>query len=270
MSVRMSSALLLAGVTACSAPGQQSDASEDEQQAEPEWVELFDGESLDGWVPKITGAEPGEDPWGTFRVEDGLLTVGYEQYDTFEGRFGHLFYEAPFSEYQLRVEYRFVGEQVEGGPGWALRNSGVMFHAQSPQSMLRDQDFPISLEAQLLGGNGVDDRPTANLCTPGTHVDMGGELVEAHCIAADAPTIHGEEWVTVDLVVRGGASIVHVMAGDTVLAYSRPVIGGGVVDGFDPAEKVDGRFLTRGFIAIQSESHPVQFRRIALRSLETR
>jgi len=156
---------------------------------------------------------------------------------------------------------------VQGGPGWALRNSGVMFHSQSPGSMLRDQDFPISLEAQFLGGNGVDERPTSNLCTPGTHVEMDGELVEAHCITARAPTFHGEEWVTADLIVRGGASIVHVIDGDTVLAYGSPVIGGGVVDGFDPSEKEDGRALTSGFIALQSESHPIQFRRVALRRL---
>ena len=248
-------------VVACAAP------AEDAVDSAPEWVELFDGATLDGWVVKITGEDVGEDPWDTFRVEDGLLTVGYAQYDSFEGRFGHLFFEEPFSDYQLRVEYRFVGEQVQGGPGWALRNSGVMFHAQNPRSMLRDQDFPISLEAQFLGGNGVDDRPTSNLCTPGTHVEMEGDLVEAHCVTAEGPTFHGDAWVTADIVVRGGASIVHVIGGDTVLAYDSPTVGGGVVNGFDPAEKEDGRPLTSGFIALQSESHPIEFRRVALKRL---
>ena len=261
MSRRLFSVILALSLSGCSA------APEDTGAPEPAWVELFDGATLDRWIVKITGAETGDDPWGTFRVEDGLLTVGYEQYDSFDGRFGHLFFEEPFSDYELRVEYRFVGEQVQGGPGWALRNSGVMFHAQSPGSMLRDQDFPISLEAQFLGGNGVEDRPTSNLCTPGTHVKMIGELVEVHCITAEAPTFHGEQWVTADLIVRGGSSIVHVIDGDTVLAYGFPLIGGGVVDGFDPSEKEDGRALTSGFIALQSESHPIQFRRVALRRL---
>ena len=234
---------------------------------EQEWRSLFNGEDLTGWTVKITGYDLGEDPLRTFRVEDGLLTVGYERYDVFGQRFGHLFYDQPFSSYVLRIEYRFIGEQVEGGPDWAVKNSGVMFHSQSPQSMARDQDFPISLEAQFLGGNGLDERPTANLCTPGTHVFMQGELTERHCTNAHAPTYHGEEWVTVDLVVRAGTSIAHVIAGDTVLSYERPVVGGGAVNGYDETAKHDGESLTGGYIALQSESHPVQFRQVLLRPL---
>lgn len=232
-----------------------------------EWTALFNGRDLDGWIPKISGYASGEDPLGTFRVEDGLLSVGYDGYEAFGDRFGHLFYRSPFSRYVLRVEYRFVGDQLAGGPGWAWRNSGVMFHAQAPESMAVSQDFPISLEAQFLGGDGATPRPTANLCTPGTHVEMAGEPVEAHCITADGPTFHGDQWVTVDLVVRAGDAIAHVVAGDTVLAYNRPVVGGGVVNGYDPAAKVDGTLLTGGYIALQSESHPVQFRKVWIRQL---
>ena len=233
-----------------------------------EWTALFNGRDLTGWTPKIAGAEPGEDPWNTFRVEDGLLTVSYEQYEEFGDRFGHLFYQEPFSHYLLRVEYRFVGEQATGGEGWALRNSGVMFHSQAPETMLRDQDFPISLEAQFLGGNGVDERPTGNLCTPGTHVDMAGAQIEEHCITADAPTFHEEAWVTMDLLVLGDSLIAHIIDGDTVIAYSRPVIGGGVVHGFDEAAKQDGRPITEGYIALQSESHPIQFREVLIKRLD--
>ena len=236
------------------------------QESGGDWVDLFNGRDLTGWVVKITGHELGADPWGTFRVEDGLLTVGYEAYDTFDGRFGHLFFERPLERYVLRVEYRFLGEQVEGGPAWALRNSGVMFHSQSPETMTRDQDFPISLEAQFLGGDGTADRPTANLCTPGTHVEMDGDLVEQHCITANAPTFHGEQWVTVDIVVDG-TSIRHVIDGRVVLAYDRPTVGGSQVNGHDPAQKVDGRVLTGGYIALQSESHPIQFRRVRLKEI---
>lgn len=236
------------------------------QQEHSGWIELFNGEDLAGWSVKITGYELGDDPMGTFRVEEGLLTVGYEGYDSFDGRFGHLFYDEPFEAYELRVEYRFVGDQVDGGPGWALRNSGVMFHSQAPESMTRDQDFPISLEAQFLGGNGTDERPTANLCTPGTHVEMDGVLVERHCITADAPTVHGDEWVTFDLIVKPD-TISHVMDGRVVIAYSRPVVGGGEVNAHDKTAKTDGSRLTRGYIALQSESHPIQFRRVAIRPI---
>jgi hypothetical protein len=264
-------ALLCAGCVAESSNERPADADAD---AADGWTALFNGEDLTGWTPKIRGSEPGEDPYRTFRVEDGLLTVSYEgdaeadPYGPFGERFGHLFYDTPFSHYQLRIEYRFVGEQAEDGPDWALRNSGAMLHAQSVESMLEDQDFPVSIEAQFLGGNGTDDRPTANLCTPGTHVDIDGVFTEAHCINSTSNTYPGDQWVTVDLWVRGHESIVHAVNGDTVLAYEHPVVGGGVVSGFDPDAKPDGAELSRGYIALQSESHPVQFRQVLLRELD--
>lgn len=231
------------------------------------WIPLFNGRDLTGWTPKITGFAVGEDPLRTFRVEEGLLTVGYENYRSFDGHFGHLFYREPFSHYELRIEYRFVGEQVAGGPGWAFKNSGVMFHAQAPETMPRDQDFPISLEAQFLGGSGEGERSTMNLCTPGTHVRMDGALVDRHCVGAAAPTFHGEEWVTVGLSVLGDSLVVHLVNGDTVLTYRDPVVGGGNVNGFDPRAFVDGQALGEGYIALQSESHPIQFRRVLIREL---
>jgi hypothetical protein len=235
---------------------------------EPEWTALFNGRDLTGWTPKITGLPLGSDPAGTFRVEDGLLTVGYEGYDDFGGQFGHLFYEEPFSRFRLRIEYRIIGEQATGGQSWAFKNSGVMFHAQAPGSMLPDQDFPISLEAQFLGGNGTDERPTANICTPGTHVEMADTLVEQHCIASSSATYHTDEWVTVELLVLGDSVIQHIVDGDTVLTYSKPVIGGGGVNGYDPAAKPDGTPLRSGYIALQSESHPIQFRQVLLQRLD--
>jgi len=232
-----------------------------------DWIPLFNGEDLTGWTLKITGQELGEDPWNTVRVENGLLTVSYENYDVFDDRFGHLFYEEPFSHYELRVEYRFLDPQVPGAPEWAYKNNGIMIHSQNPESMLEDQRFPISLEAQLLGGNGTDERPTANICTPGTHVEIDGVLVERHCTSAAAPTIHTDEWVTLDLLVLGDSLIAHVMDGDTVLAYSKPVIGGADSTELASSWFEDGQRLTGGYIALQSESHPIQFRQILIRKL---
>lgn len=234
---------------------------------EPKWQPLFNGKDLTGWQPKITGYEPGENYGNTFRVEDGLLTVGYDAYDTFNNQFGHLFYERPFSHYLLRIEYRFIGEQAAGGPGWATKNSGVMLHSQSPESMMKNQNFPISIEAQFLGGLGKGERPTGNLCTPGTHVEMNGKLVTQHCINAKAPTYEGNEWVTIDFLVKEDELIAHIIEGDTVIKYSKPVIGGGVVAGYNPAAKQDGKALKSGYIALQSESHPVQFRQVLIKDL---
>ncbi|MFY0593805.1 3-keto-disaccharide hydrolase [Roseivirga sp.] len=234
---------------------------------EDEWIQLFNGKDLDGWTPKITGYDVGENYGNTFRVVDGLLTVSYDKYYRFENRFGHLFYKDKFSDYLLRIEYRFIGEQAEGGEQWALKNSGVMLHAQSPESMNNQQDFPISLEAQFLGGLNNGERPTGSLCTPGTHVDIDNEFTERHCITSNAPTFHGEEWVTIDILVRNNQEIAHIIEGDTIIKYTNPIIGGGVVNNFKESAKADGKELKEGFIALQSESHPIQFRTVMLKDL---
>ena len=185
--------------------------------AEPEkkeWVQLFNGRDLDGWTPKITGHALGENFANTFRVEGGVLKVAYDGYTgPFANRFGHLFYRQTFSHYVVAVEYRFVGQQALGGPDWAFKNSGVMIHGQSAASMLKDQDFPISIEVQLLGGHETGDRPTANLCTPGTNVVMKGTLVTEHCTNSTSPTFRGDEWVRVEVEVHGDGLVQHRVNG---------------------------------------------------------
>lgn len=232
------------------------------------WLTLFNGEDLSGWIPKIRGYPAGENHADTFRVERGLLTVGYEGYGDFGERFGHLFYETPFSHYRLRIEYRFVGEPAPGAPAWAHRNSGVMLHAQPPETMPPAQDFPISLEMQFLGGLADGEaRPTGNLCTPGTHVEIDGRFEDTHCIAANAPTIPDNRWVLAEALVLGDERIVHYIDGEAVIEYARPTTGGGVVSGHRPAMKPEGKPLASGYIALQSEGHPIQFRRVELLDL---
>jgi len=232
-----------------------------------EWVQLFNGRDLEGWDVKITGRDL-NDNWGnTFRVEDGLLKVRYDGYDAFDSRFGHLFYRQAFSHYIVALEYRFVEDQAPGGPDWAVRNSGIMIHSQSARSMGKDQDFPISIEVQLLGGSGAGERPTANLCTPGTHVVMEGTLFTPHCVNSRSRTYHGEQWVRVEVLVLGDSLVRHIVNGETVLEYSKPQIGGGTVSHFDPAVKKDGAPLTEGYIALQSESHPIDFRKVEILNL---
>jgi hypothetical protein len=232
-----------------------------------QWRQLFNGRNLDGWTPKISGYELGVNHGDTFRVENGLLKVAYDKYDAFNNRFGHLFSKEKFSHYVIGVEYRFVGEQARGGPGWAVRNSGIMLHCQPPETMHRDQDFPISIEVQLLGGDGARERSTANLCTPGTNVVRNGALWTQHCLNSTSKTYHGEQWVRVEVEVRGGEVITHRVEGAPVLTYDRPQIGGGNVSNFDPAAKRDGEILTEGYISLQSESHPVEFRKVEIMEL---
>ena len=234
-----------------------------------EWITLFNGRDLSGWTPKITGHDLGENFADTFRVEDGLLKVRYDRYDGFRGQFGHLFYKEPFAYYRLVVEYRFVGEQAPGGPGaWALRNSGVMLHSQDPRSMLRDQNFPISIEAQLLGGlSDGKARPTLNMCSPGTEVVYGMTLYPRHCLNSSSPTLDGDQWVRAEVVVLGSGRITHLVNGVPVLEYALPQFGGGDVANYDPAAKPDGQLMEAGYLALQSESHPIDFRKVELLNL---
>jgi Domain of Unknown Function (DUF1080) len=231
------------------------------------WIPLFNGKDLDGWKVKIKGHELGDNYGDTFRVENGVLKVSYDRYARFDGKFGHLFYKSPFSHYRLRVEYRFKGDQCPGGPVWAFRNSGIMIHGQSPESMGKDQDFPVSIEVQLLGGNGRDHRPTANVCTPGTNIVMGGKLITRHCTDSSSKTYHGDQWVAVEVEVHGNGVIKHKVDGAIVLEYEKPQL-----DDHDP----DGRRLIRngekmlheGTISLQSESHPVEFRKVEILPLK--
>jgi hypothetical protein len=242
-------------------------ASADDTAEKGEWIQLFNGKDLDGWRVKITGYDLDDNFGNTFRVEDGVLKVGYDKYENWGGKFGHIFYDKPFSNYVLRLEYRFVGDQVPGGPGWAFRNSGIMIHGQSPESMEKGQNFPVSIEVQLLGGDGAKDRPTGNVCSPGTHYVKDGKLVTAHCKNSTSKTYHGDQWVTIEVEVRGNESIKHVMDGETIFEYSQPQL-----DEKDAtARKLikDGdKMLYGGSISLQSESHPIEFRKVELRVLK--
>lgn len=246
-----------------------------------EWVQLFNGVDLTGWTPKILGHKLGDNYGDTFRVRDGVLAVSYDQYKpddflsqdgkkkpTFE-KFGHLFYKDTFSHYILRVEYRFVGDQVENGPGWAFRNNGLMLHGQDPTKMGIDQKFPVSIEVQLLGGGGTGDRTTLNLCTPGTNVVMNGKLFKRHCTSSKSKTFHGDQWVTVEVEVRGNEVIRHKVDGEVVLEYTQPQYDPKSTDPDAKPFIVDGNLMiSSGTISLQSESHPTEFRKIELKKLK--
>lgn len=262
--------LLAILITACGSGKQPKEESEKSAQAADgeNWIQLFNGKDLNDWQIKFTGYELGENFNNTFRVEDGLLRVRYDDWDQWNNQFGHIFYKDEFSHYRLRVEYRFVDEQVKGGPGWAFRNNGLMLHGQSAESMELDQDFPVSVEVQLLGGSGEGERSTMNLCTPGTNVVMEGVLVEEHCMSSGSETFHGDQWVSVEVEVKGGEIIRHFVEGKEVMSYEKPQL-----DPRDPYyEKflpADGnKIISKGSISLQAESHPTDFRKIELLVLD--
>ena len=250
------------------AAGPVDDPPKNDPPKDDGWKPLFNGKDLDGWVYKEKGSELGVDPSGTVKVEDGVIRMDYSGWDRFNGRFGHLHHEVPHDRYRIRVVYRFTGNQCTGGPGWAFRNSGIMVHGQDPKSIRKDQDFPVSIEVQLLGGPGSGKRPTANLCTPGTNVEMNGKLHTGHCKNSESPTFHGDQWVTAEVEVLGNDSIVHYVNGKEVMRYERPQLDPRDPDASSLMQQRNGEvMLDRGWISIQGESHPVEFKSIELKAL---
>lgn len=250
-------------LTACNSKHKNKDAATNEN-----WIQLFNGKDLNDWQIKFAGYELGENFNNTFRVEDGLLRIRYDDWDDWGEQFGHIFYKDEFSHYKLRVEYRFVDEQVKGGPDWALRNNGLMLHGQSAESMELDQQFPTCIEVQLLGGNGTHIRSTMNLCTPGTNVVMNGELNEVHCINSESKTYHGDQWISAEVEVHGGEIIRHFVDGEEVMSYTKPQLDPRDAT-FEKLLPEDGNiFISKGTISLQAETSPTDFRKVELLVLE--
>jgi hypothetical protein len=246
-----------------------------------DWISIFNGKDLSGWDIKISGQPLNDNYKNTFRVQDGMMRVMYDQYQNFDEKYGHIYYKKPYSYYVVRFKYRFQGNQTPGGASWNVRNSGIMLHSQSAQSMTFEQTFPMSLEMQLLGGWGKGERHTGNLCSPGTQAYMQGSLRPAHCIDSDSKTYNGDQWVDAEAIVLGDSVVHHVINGDTVLTYNKTQIGGGFVDDkqgwgiakMDDAtieawKKKGGTALKSGYIALQAESHPIDFKNIEILNLE--
>ena len=237
---------------------------------ESEWKPVFNGNDINDWTTKIHHYETGNNFGDTFRVEDSIIKVRYDKYgEDFNDRFGHLYYNTPYSYYHLSMEYRFVGEICPGTPGYAIKNSGVMFHSQDPRTMLKEQDWPISVEMQFLAGmQEGKERPTGNMCSPGTDIVYEGKIDPRHCINSNSKTYFGDQWVKAEMIVLGDSLVKHIINGKLAMQYSKPQVGGGVANRYDPKMKIDGTPLTQGFIALQSEGQPIDFKNIKIKNLK--
>lgn len=233
------------------------------------WIDLFNGKDLTDWTVKIHHHEVGVNFGNTFRVADTMIQVRYDQYGDFNDQFAHLYYNKPFANYHLKLEYQFTGELQQGAPEYTILNSGVMFHSQDPRTMLKEQNWPISVEMQFLAGLGDGQpRPTGNMCSPGTDIVFEGKVYDGHCLNSTSKTYGKDEWVQAELIVWGDSLITQIINGDTVLQYSKPTMGGGVVNGYDSAIWKPGTALKSGYIALQSEGQPINFRNVKLRELK--
>lgn len=266
--------LALALLMAACAEKPKADSSSEE------WIALFNNKDLTGWDIKIAHHDLNDNFKNTFYVKDSILKIDYSGYDKFDGEFGHLYYNQPFSYYKIRLQYRFNGKQLRGGPGYAYLNSGVMLHSQSAASLTKEQSFPVSLEMQFLGSNDSIQQHTGNLCTPGTEVFQHGQLVTDHCTDSNSRNYDENEWVTIEAVVLGDSIIHHILGSDTVLTYEHLRVGGGFVNqqmnwttgGFaaDSLQWIAKQSapLMEGYIALQAESHPLEFKKVELLNLK--
>ncbi|MEO8114163.1 MAG: DUF1080 domain-containing protein [Phenylobacterium sp.] len=245
--------------------------------AADKWRPLFNGRNLDGWTPKINHHPLGENWRDTFSVKDGVIRVSYAKYDGFKDDFGHLIYRTPFSSYRLRLEYRFTGDPAPGAPTWANRNSGLMLHGQAPETMGLDQTFPVSVEAQLLGGTPGQTRPTGAVCTPGVTVSIGGVPMKGHCYDSTAPTFQDGQWVRFEVEVHGARLVRHIVEGRVVKEYTDVRLAPAEYPGLTnidvrsgPGAALAARGeapLDRGYVSLQSEGSPVEFRKVEILEL---
>jgi hypothetical protein len=227
-----------------------------------QWLSLFNGHDLDGWTAKISGLEAGDNYRNTFRVEQGLLKVSYQQYDTFGDRFGSLFYNRPFAHYWLRAQYRFSGDLAAGAPRWAFKNSGIQLHSQDPRSMSRQQQFPVSVEFDLVGGHAIGSNPTGDVCHYGTLVSLAGARLKELCSKLSDVTIRDDQWVTALVEVDGAKRVRQIVNGGLIVEYTDLALDEGNADAQRLIAAGASRTLGSGYISIQSNGHPVEFKSI--------
>ncbi len=246
-------------------------------EAEGHWRSIFNGRDLSGWTPKVNHRPAGENWKNTFVVKDGVLRVSYAEYGHFTDEYAHLVFNRKLKAYRLRLEYRFVGEPTPGAQGWAERNSGVMIHGQAAGDMGIDQPYPVSVEAQILGGKPGQTRPTGNVCTPGTTVTIGGKPMAEHCRNSTSKTYQDGEWVRFEVEVHGDCLVRQYVNGEQVMEYADLRLAPAEYAGFkmDTATVAGQALLARGaaplgegYVSLQGESTPIEFRKIELMELK--
>lgn len=234
------------------------------QKKDREWIPIFNGKDLTGWSPKFTGEAYRINYLNTFQAKDGKLIVSYDDYDNFDNNFGHIFYKEKLSHYKLRLAYRFLGESVPGSPDWAYKNSGIKYHSPHPSELPIDQTLLVAVEAQILGGDGKTERFTGNVCTAGTHIVMNDSLITQHCTNSNYPAINDSSWVKMEIEVHGSEKIIHKINGQVVMQYSKPQYDS--TDEFARELMKNGypKIISEGYIALQAEGHPIEFKNIEL------
>ena len=195
-------------------------------------LDLFDGKSLDGWTPFSPAKKQGKDIPPTdakvWSVQDGVIHC--------EGKpSGYLRTNKDYADYQLHLEWRWVGKPT---------NSGVLLHKTGPDVL-----WPTSVEAQVMHEN-AGDFYLINLSSLFVNGKQLGPVVKPYLRAKKLePSSENPpgEWNRYDIVCEG----------DSIRLTVNGVL----------QNKGTGAKPSSGAICLQSEGSPIQFRNIYLKPL---
>jgi hypothetical protein len=232
------------------------------------WVNLFNGKDLTGWIPLIHKSKVGENYMDTFRADsvNKVIRVSYDKYPNqdFSDRCGLLYYDKRLTNYRVRVTYRFSEPQAKNPVGWGRNNSGLMIFGIDPRTVTGDPEFPPLIEIQLLGdpsspsvgGGGTGSGTTSpNECEPGG-MKMATHTADCGNNYTKKPPNPAGQWTTVEAEVHVTGQTKVFQLPDT----TKPVF---TMSG--PSYK--GQPVTGGYISLQTESQPVEFKDILLKEL---
>ena len=105
------------------------------------------------------------------------------------------------------------------------------------------------------------------MCSPGTDVDIDGKIAPEHCMRSSSKIYPINEWVSIEIVVHSDSIVHHIIEKDTIMTYTNIRYSN---DRFSTENFKDlvGKPLEEGYIALQSEGHPVMFRNIMIKELD--
>lgn len=226
------------------------------------WVNLFNGKDLTGWVPLIHKHKVGENVYDTFRADsvNKVIKVLYDKYPNLEfgGRCGNLYYNRRLTNYRIKVTYRFQEPLVKNPVGWSKNNSGLMIFGIDPATVTGDPEFPPLIEIQLLGS---PSQPGGGGTTSPNYCEPGGMTMQQHTggcgnNGTGKTPNPAAQWTTVeaDVHVTGQTKIYqHPDTTNAVLTMSGP--------------RYQNAAVTGGYIALQSEGQPIEYKDILLKEL---
>jgi hypothetical protein len=205
-----------------------------------EFQDLFDRKSLDGWV--VEGAAKDKTGRMMWSITDGRIACLGEG-------FGFLrFDRREFGDFTLRVEYRFM--PAPGGKPQANSGLGIRTGRFDPKRSRETRPSYAAFEVQLLDDAGSP--PSAH----GT-----GSLYRYRSPTTN-PVRPGPEWNTIE-VTCAGPSITIRLNDQTILEADQSQLAD--VQSKPTAVAAPKDKPLRGYVALQSHSGRVEFRKVQIR-----